>query len=283
MALPRMPGPDEEVLHVHTAGGQHGPLSRRGLTERLAAGTLTDEGHLWMKGMDAWEAIADHREALAAGLDAAPAAAAPAATPEAADGPPVAAAPALATLSDDALDAVFAGLVKESWRWLSDQRFASQIDEVFLGAVITSTLDTGFVLIDLSSDGSHHFLRFEDLTDRSRILFRLTHLTPSLAVSKVLGQRASVVIGFGERIGNIAKVFTAIQSEMKSSFLKEADPGTITVDGDLNSGYVYCNVDLFLDIDAYVSRDYRVDHAKLSTHVAGTVHALRKYLRGRFK
>jgi hypothetical protein len=294
MALPRMPGPDEEVLHVHTAEGQHGPLSRRGLVGRLAAGTLSEQGHLWMKGMDAWEAITDHREALAAGLDAGPAApaagpaapaAAPAAapTPEVADGPPVAAAPALASMSDDALDAVFAGLVKESWKWLGDQRFASQIDEVFLGAVITSTLDTGFVLIDLSSDGSHHFLRFEDLTDRSRILFRLTHLTPSLAVSKVLGQRASVVIGYGERIGNIAKVFTAIQSEMKSSFLKEADPGTITVDGDLNSGYVYCNVDLFLDIDAYVSRDYRVDHAKLSTHVAGTVHALRKYLRGRFK
>jgi hypothetical protein len=287
MALPRMPGPDEAVLHVHTAAGQRGPLSRRALTEALAAGTLPAEGHLWMKGMDAWEDLADHRDALAAGLgDPAPAAApapTPAPAPAADEAPPVAAAPALEALSDDALDAVFGGLVKDSWSWLGDQRFASHVDEVFLGAVITSTLDTGYSLIDLSSDGTHHFLRFENLTDRSRILFRLTHLTPTLAVSKVLGQRASAVIGYGERVRNLGKIWTAIQAEMKSSFLREADPGTITVDGDVQSGYVYCNVDLFLDIDAYVARDYRVDHALLSKHVAGTVHALRKYLRGRFQ
>lgn len=279
MGLPRMPGPDEEVLHVHTAAGQQGPLSRRALAAALAAGTLSDAGHLWMKGMDAWEAIGDHRDALASGLDT-PAGAGPALDD---DGPPVPAAPALAALGDDALDAVFGGLVKDSWRWLADQRFAGHVDEVFLGAVITSTLDTGYSLIDLTSDGTHHFLRFENLTDRSRILFRLTHLTPSLAVSKVLGQRASAVIGYGERVGNLAKIWSAIQAEMKSSLLREADPGTITVDGDVQSGYVYCNVDLYLDVDAYVSRDYRVDHALLSKHVAGTVHALRKYLRGRFQ
>jgi hypothetical protein len=288
MALPRMPGPDEAVLHVHTAAGQQGPLTRRALVAALADGTIADAGHLWMKGMDAWDPITDHRDALAAGLDAGPADAGPGAAPAPAEAapesaPPQAAAPALAALGDDALDAVFGGLVKDSWKWLADQRFAGHVDEVFLGAVITSTLDTGFVLIDLTSDGTHHFLRFEDLTDRSRILFRLTHLTPSLAVSKVLGQRASAVIGYGERVGNLAKIWSAIQAEMKSSLLREADPGTITVDGDVTSGYVYCNVDLFLDIDAYVSRDYRVDHALLSKHVAGTVHALRKYLRGRFK
>jgi hypothetical protein len=281
MALPRLPDPDEEVLHVHTAAGQHGPLSRRALTAKLAAGELSDEGHLWMKGMDAWDAIGDHREALAAGLDAAPVARAPAAPAAERVAPP--SSQRAVVLGDDELDAVFVGLVKDSWSWLSQQRFASHVDEVFLGAVITSTLDTGYVLIDLTSDGSHHFLRFENLEDRSRILFRLTHLTPSLAVSKVLGQRASAVVGYGERVGNIAKIWSAMQAEMKSSFLREADPGTITVDGDVSSGYVYCNVDLILDIDRYVASTYQVDHARLAQHIAGTTHALRKYLRGRFK
>lgn len=200
MALPRLPDPDEEALHVHTAAGQLGPLSRRVLTAKLASGELTDEGHLWMKGMDAWDAITDHRETLAAGLEAVPApAASPAPVPAGEPGQPPWSQAAVA-LGDDELDAVFVGLVKDSWTWLSKQRFASHVDEVFLGAVITSTLDTGYVLIDLTSDGSHHFLRFENLEDRSRILFRLTHLTPSLAVSEVLGQRASVVVGYGERV-----------------------------------------------------------------------------------
>ncbi|MEQ1572334.1 MAG: hypothetical protein ABMA64_42315, partial [Myxococcota bacterium] len=184
--------------------------------------------------------------------------------------------------TDDEQDAVFVGLVKESWKYLGEHRFAAHIDEVFLGGLITSTLDTGYSLIDLSSDGSHHYVRFENLADQSRIVVRLTHLTGSLALSKVVGQRASAVIGYGERVGNITKIWGAIQAEMKSSYIQDPEPGTITVDGDVNSGYVYCQVDLYLSIDDYVSRDYAIDYSKLTVHVGSVVHALRKYLRGRF-
>jgi hypothetical protein len=292
VALPRIPEPDEEVLYVNTAAGRAGPLTRRLLVDALASGATSDAGHLWMPGMDSWDPITDHREALAAGLGGDPTSSGSAgsgsAGAEAAPVPVARPAPAPtsadpAALGDDELDAVFVGMVRDSWAWLAQQRFAGHIDEVFLGAIITSTLDTGYVLIDLTSDGSHHFLRFENLADQSRLLVRLTHLTPSLAVSKVLGQRASVVIGYGERVGNFTKIFSAIQAEMKSSFLREADPGTITVDGDMNTGYVYCNVDLYLDIDTYVASNYAIDYARLATHVAGVTHALRKYLRGRFK
>jgi hypothetical protein len=177
---------------------------------------------------------------------------------------------------------VFGNLVRASWNYLGEHRFAAHIDEVFLGAIITSTLDTGYSLIDLTSDGTHHYLRFENFDDKSRIVVRLTHLTGSLAVAKVLGQRVSAVIGYGERVGNMSKIWSAIQAEMKSSYIQDAEPGTITVDGDLNSGYVYCQVDLFLDIEQYVARDYKIDHALLSSHIGATTHALRKYLRGRF-
>jgi hypothetical protein len=269
MALPRLPEPDEAVFLVHAAEGQLGPMSRRNLVERLDAGAFPATAHLWLKGMEGWEPISAHEAELRGGLDAAP--------------EPVPSAPRAGETQDDALDRVFGDLVRDSWAWIGDQRFASHVDEVFLGALITSTLDTGFALIDLSSDGTHHFLRFEKMEDRSRILFRMTHLTPSLAISKVLGQRASVVIGYGERVGNIAKIWSAIQAEMKSAYLRDDDPGTITVDGDVNSGYVYCNVDLFFDIENYVARDYTIDNARLSNHVAATTHALRKYLRGRFQ
>jgi hypothetical protein len=244
-----------------------------------------------MDGMGGWEPLEAHRQALFDGLPgaAAPAAGAPAGPISArptdtseADHVPAESKPVPGESKDDALDRVFGDLVKESWRYLGEHRFASHIDEVFLGAIITSTLDTGYSLIDLSSDGTHHYLRFENLSDKSRVIVRLTHLTASLALAKVLGQRASAIIGYGEKIGSITKIWGAIQAEMKSSYIQDAEPGTITVDGDVNSGYVYCQVDLYFDIDQYVSREYEIDYRKLSSHIGATTHALRKYLRGRF-
>ncbi|MFT5454269.1 MAG: hypothetical protein ACI9K2_000745 [Myxococcota bacterium] len=260
-----MPGPDDAVIHVHTAEGQLGPYSRRQLAEQVESGALTTAAHIWSDGMSGWERLGDHPGFLE---DL---------------GEPGGVVPRHADESDDDYqDRLFGELVKASWDYLEDHNFAGHIDEVFLGAVITSTLDTGCSLIDLTSDGSHHYLRFEDLSDNSRVIFRMTHLTGSLAVSKVLGQRASVVIGYGERIGNVGKIMNALRSEMQSGYLRNPEPGTITVDGDLQSGYVYVQVDLYMNIDDYVTRDYRVDYSRLAGHIGATKHALRKYLRGRF-
>lgn len=306
MGLPRLPGPNEGVIHVHShANGQIGPLSRLELKKKLDLGELPATANVWFDGMSGWEPLETHRAALLDGLgepvrpqaaSAAPSAPMTASTTQQPSAPeakqainfseaanvPVESAPVPGESKDDALDRVFGDLVRESWRYLGEHRFASHIDEVFLGAIITSTLDTGYSLIDLSSDGTHHYLRFENLSDNSRIIVRLTHLTASLALAKVLGQRASAVIGYGEKIGNITKIWGALQAEMKSSYIQDAEPGTITVDGDMNSGYVYCQVDLYFDIDQYVSREYQIDYKKLSSHIGATTHALRKYLRGRF-
>ncbi len=266
MGLPRLPRPDEVALHIHSReGGRVGPISRRGLQRQLASGAIPEDARLWMEGMEGGGWLREHHEALLADLDA------PSVAPRSPE-----------ESEDDYLDRVFGGLVRSSWDYLEEHRFSTHIDEVFLGAVITSTLDVGYSLIDLKSDGTHHYLRFEDLQDQSRIVVRLTHLTSGLALSKVLGQRSSAVIGYGEKLGNVSKIMTAIRAEMKSGYIRDPEPGTITVDGDLSSGYVYCQVDLYLDIDAYVERDYTVHHDKLATHIGATTHALRKYLRGRF-
>jgi hypothetical protein len=283
MGLPRLPRPDEGVIHVHSAAsGQIGPMSRIELKQKMEGGELPANANVWMDGMAGWEPLDAHKQALFEGRPGAAAAAAPTTDFSEAQNVPVESKPAPGESKDDALDRVFGDLVKESWRYLGEHRFASHIDEVFLGAIITSTLDTGYSLIDLSSDGSHHYLRFENLSDKSRIIVRLTHLTASLALAKVLGQRASAIIGYGEKVGNLAKIWSAIQAEMKSAYIQDSEPGTITVDGDINSGYVYCQVDLYLDIDQYVSRDYAIDYPKLASHIGATTHALRKYLRGRF-
>jgi len=269
MSLTRMPGVDELAVHVHTAAGQQlGPLSRRALDESVKNGDVAGADHIWMQGMTDWIPLSDAGELLE-NLDAPDPTAEMAALPGESD--------------DDRQDRIFGGLVQKSWDYLEDHEFASHIDEVFLGAIITATLDTGHSLIDLSSNGTHHFLRFQSDEDKSRVIARVTHMTPSMAVSKVLGQRASVIIGYGEKLGSITKVMGAIRAEFQSGFLQDADPGTITVDGDIATGYVYCQVDMYWNIDDYVGRDYRIDYPKLTNHIGATRHALRKYLRGRFQ
>lgn len=183
---------------------------------------------------------------------------------------------------DERLDAVFGELVEESWQILDERQFAERIDEVFLGAVITGALDAGWSLIDLESDGTHHHLRFENLGDHTRLVVRLRHLAGDLATARVLGQKASVVIGYGEKAPNAKEIVAEIRDELQGGFLRNPEPGTISVDGDLTSGYVYARIDLYLSIDRYVAEDYTVDHETLTEHVRATVHALRKVLRGRF-
>jgi hypothetical protein len=260
MPLPPLPPPDVDALHVHAAAGTVGPLSRRTIAARLAQGELQPSDSFWFDGMAGWEELSAH-PALVQGLDSG--------------------SPAPAT-TDDQLDKVFGGLVKESWKYYNAHAFASQVDEVFLGAIITATLDTGYSLIDLTSDGTHHYTRFQNLQDNSRIICRLTHLTGDLVRSKVEGHRASVVFGYGERVNDFGRIWQALKAEMKSGYLQSAEPGTITVDGDVNAGYIYVQVDLYLCVDDYVKADYGVRYDVLREHLAATHNALRKYLRGRF-
>ena len=148
MALPRMPGPDEIVLFVHTEDGRVGPLSRRDLASQVEEEKVPTSAHVWMDGMGDWVTLSSVPDLLenigARGV-------APRAPGES---------------DDDYNDRLFGDLVRGSWDYLYEHAFASHIDEVFLGAVITSTLDNGMVLIDLKSDGSHHYVRFENMEDK---------------------------------------------------------------------------------------------------------------------
>lgn len=183
---------------------------------------------------------------------------------------------------DDRLDAIFGDLIEQSWMFHHQHDFAGHIDEVMVGAVITSCLEGGQSLIDLNSDGTHHYMRFEDMEDHSRMIVRLTHLTGDLTTATVQGHRASVVIGYGERVRNFGKIWQAVKAEYKSGLISRDSPGSISVDGDMTSQYVYVQVRLYLKIDDYVDHEYDINYARLGEHLGATVHALRKYLRGRF-
>jgi hypothetical protein len=179
------------------------------------------------------------------------------------------------------LEQVFVSLVKDSWRRYNETIQNTRMDELLVGAVITSSVEQGYSLIDLNSDGVNHYLRFEHLPSKQRLIFQLTNLSEDLVSAKVLGRHARVVIGYGQMVNNAGAIFQALKAEVKSGFLDAAEPGIITCDADLTSGYIYVQVPLILDLDQYFMSDHQVKYPLLQQHIAAVVHSLAKYLRGR--
>lgn len=247
---------------------------------------------------------------------AAPAAAAPTATAQAA--PASASAALMSGLTDQQLDDEFIGLIGRSWEMYKETELATSIDEAMLGGVITALVDCGFVLIDLETAGAApaastttsgtttttttssttttapgtvevgstlpngHELRFEEPETQSRVTVALLHLTPDVASAKVVGHRASAVIGFGQRVKQFQKVGQAVRQEVQSSLVLSPEPGTVTFDADLSSGYVYAQVDLLLELERYVSDDLSVDHDLLRRHLAAVVYTMKTFVQTRF-
>jgi hypothetical protein len=248
--------------------GNKGPFDRARMEALLASGAINAQSWIWRQGMENWTQLGASGDFAAAS--------APVAAP--------AGAPAGLVSDDDALDALFIGQVKKSWAQLNRRKVASQVDEVVVGAVITGVLDAGYSLIDLGSDGNNHNLRFEDVKTGARVIFQMRHTSASAVVAEVLGAHAEVTVGYGERVRDFGKIMGALRQEMKGGFIHEPDPGVLTIDGDISSQYVYVQVNLIWDLKDYLDpkNPYKVIYPKLSQDLSASIHALRKYLRGRF-
>lgn len=178
-------------------------------------------------------------------------------------------------------DQIFVQLVGQSWKIHDEHRHNRYMDDMLVGAVIAATVEDGYSLIDLTSDGTSHYLRFEHIPSKIRIIFRLTNLAENLITAKVLGRHANVVIGYGERVRDASALYQSLKQEMKSTLLETGEPGVITADADISSGYLYVQVPLIFDLNHYFKGGFEIDYTLLRTHIAATVHSLQKYLRGR--
>ena len=252
----------ESGLYLGMGDSSLGPLTRTELAARVQEG-LPAEALLWFDGQEGWTRLTEHP--AYASLQT------PGTTALAPKSPP----------SDDEQDRLFGRLVKQSWQYYRLHESTTLMDDVFVGALITAVLDFDHVLIDLTSDGSNHFLRFERLADKSRCFFQIRHLTQTLASARVEGNRVGVIVGYSERTNDISRLWGTLKQEFRSGVLASPEPGTITFDADMNTGYVSVQIDLFLKIEDYVDSSLRINPAALTRDVSATLNALRKYLAGR--
>jgi hypothetical protein len=263
-----LPAPGEAALYAAGPAGREGPMTREELAARVSDGRLPDTAHVWWPGLEDWTTLAARPEILAA-------------APEAPSQPPELQPLARPQAAGEELDEVFAGLVEASWKYHHLLEDTQRMDDVLVGALITATLDTGRALLDIESDGTNHFLRFEDPGDRSRVSMAITHITRDVTTARAVGQRAAVTVAYGEAITRFGQVVEAMRKQAKSGYVKSAEPGIVTFDKDDESKYLYAQIDLFLDVEDYISPRFEVDYDKLNRAVAACVHALRKFLEGR--
>lgn len=275
--------PDTPVHWGDGAGGQHGPVPARDVIAQIQAGALPPTTALWWPGAAGWTPT----NQIPGVLDAP----APAPAPQPAPQPAAAAATGapgghatdalMAGLSDQELDDEFIGLVDRSWSMYKETEKAMTIDETLVGGIITALVDCGFVLIDITS-GNANSLRFEVPTTGARVTVDVQHLTADVATANVIGHRADLVVGYGERLGKAGEIAQALRTEVASSFVATPEPGTVSFDADITSGYVYARIDLYLEPERYVSDDLSVDHDLLRRHIAALVHTMRTFVHARF-
>ena len=208
-------------------------------------------------------------------------------------------------MTDDQLDDTFIELIGRSWTIYKETEYANAIDEAMLGGIITALVDCGFVLIDLNTASpwatastaaggtgavdvgstaglGHHRLRFEEPSDQSRVDVAIKHLTPDPALASISGHRASAIIGYGRRVPSFTKVGQALKQEVQSSFIVSPEPGTVTFDADMSSGYVYAQIDLLLELQRYVDEHLAVDHDLLRRHLASVIYTMQTFIHVRF-
>jgi hypothetical protein len=299
-----MPEPHQPVHWLDPNGNQVGPEPFETVRQRVQAGQIPPGTPIWWDGAAEWVSFES-----AAGAPSGEAPGGAATVPAVAT---TASEALMSGMSDQELDDEFIGLIGRSWEMYKETELATSIDEAMLGGIITALVDCGFVLIDLETAGAwaamaaaggtgattgsaatgvdvgstatsaHHQLRFEEPETHARVTVAVEHLTPDVASAKMIGHRASAILGYGERVPNFSQVGQALRQEVQSTFVVSPEPGTVTFDADLSSGYVYAQVDLLMELDRYVADDLAVDHDLLRRHLASVVYTMKTFVRTRF-
>lgn len=178
------------------------------------------------------------------------------------------------------LDQVSGLLVHRGRRRFSEELHTREIDDLLVGAVITAAVAHGNALIDLNSDGNHHYLRFQHRERGHRLMFQLTPGRHGDGRDDARPARG-LTIAHGEHVRDARTVWQALKTEVRSGFLDVGEPGVFTVDADLATGYVYVQVPLLLDLDQYFADDCTVKYPVLQEHIAAVTQACPKYVHGR--
>ena len=169
----------------------------------------------------------------------------------------------------------FEQLIADSWKLSEEEHAATYMDEVFIGAVVSTMLESEHALFDISSDGNYHTMLFENLNTQDRIIFQIRHATKTLAESKTLGHRMNLTCGYGMRVKKIGHLISSSWRESLSDAL--GDIGSIMYD--MQGSYLFASVPLYIKADDYLdTQTLQPDFEKMNDHLLAITTKLRQFV-----
>jgi hypothetical protein len=170
----------------------------------------------------------------------------------------------------------FIELIKKGWNLKTEENKAEYIDEVFLGAIITSLTDNDFVLMDIASDGNLHYFQFEHLENWDRVRITAEVLPHSLTDVKVIGARMYVEFSYGVMVKGVPPELLGFSLKGYLS-QKLSNIGSITFH--YENYYLFVNCATYLLINDYINFEtLEIDWKKLNEDIAAIINSLFEYI-----
>ncbi len=172
--------------------------------------------------------------------------------------------------------ATFEQLIKDSWKLAEEEHTATYIDEVFIGGLVSTMLESGHALFDVSSTGDYHNMMFENLDSQDRIIIQVRHDSNALAEAKTLGHRMQFTCGYGMRAKKMGKLISSSWRESLSSSL--GDIGSIMYD--VQGNYLFASMPLYITADDYIDLDTLVpDFERIAEDISAITEKLKEFVK----
>ncbi|AAB99285.1 hypothetical protein MJ_1279 [Methanocaldococcus jannaschii DSM 2661] len=174
------------------------------------------------------------------------------------------------------MDKRFIELIKKGWKLKNEENKATYIDEVFLGAIITTLTDNGYVLMDIASNGNFHYFMFEHLESWDRIKIVAEVLPHSLTDVKVIGARMFIEFSYGVMIKGIPPSLFGLGLK---GYLSQMLSNIGSIRYEYDGYYTFVNCATYLLINDYIDFDtLTIDWEKLNNDINAIISSLAKYL-----
>ncbi len=165
----------------------------------------------------------------------------------------------------------FAEMVRNSVEHQRRLDWATRVDELLLSACITAIVDSGYLLLESTSNDSDHRVLFDHNDDSRHVRLELSPLSPLNAAGDHIGRHLRVGLEWGRGVADRDVAFAVARSEAIDG---DVAPGTLTCEVNMLANSASTGVRLIWAADEFVRDDHSVDRASLDASIASVLHAL---------
>lgn len=174
---------------------------------------------------------------------------------------------------DPALDERFAAMVQVSVAHQRRLDWALRVDELLMGACVSSIVDRGYVLLDLDGLEVGQRAVFDRNDDSRHARLSLEPLSPVNAAGDATERHVKVTMSWGRDVADADAAFATLRAEANDD---ETPPGAFTSDVNMVSSSATTSVDLIWVADDFVTEDHTVDRSEIDASITAILHALER-------